>query len=336
MLRTRTLISSLEEVPREWIFEYYLTLTEKLTGQNLRIKSVFNPKDRTPSMFVYYDHLRQLYKYKDFSTGRGGDAIDLVKELFNCSTRGVASFKIINDYNAFLMNNDNYSPAKSFKVRNKYKVDDYEIRHWTTMDKNYWTKYKINSKLLDYYNVAPLSFYTMKKEEDGEIKTIRIEGNNIYGYFRKDGSLYKIYQPLCRDMKFVKVSEYIQGSEQLTGEADTLIIASSLKDLMSLVKLKIESVESIAPDSENVLIPEQKINVLKKKYKNIYTLFDNDEAGIKAMNKYKEVYGIECIHISEFSKDLSDSIKDFDVTLVREKIKSCIKSNNYELDLPRN
>ena len=38
MISTKNLIYDLADVPREWIFEHYLNLTEKLTGQDLKIK----------------------------------------------------------------------------------------------------------------------------------------------------------------------------------------------------------------------------------------------------------------------------------------------------------
>ena len=56
-------------------------LPERLNGQNVQIKSVFHPSERTPSMWVFVD--KGQYKFKDFSTGKGGNKIDLVKELFS-------------------------------------------------------------------------------------------------------------------------------------------------------------------------------------------------------------------------------------------------------------
>jgi hypothetical protein len=71
MLKTRTLISKLEDVPVEWIFENYLSLPEQLSGQDVKIFSVFR-EEKTPSMFIYYDTEANKYKFKDFSTGKGG------------------------------------------------------------------------------------------------------------------------------------------------------------------------------------------------------------------------------------------------------------------------
>ena len=42
MISTNTIISDLNDVPREWVFEHYLKLTERLSGQSLKIKSIFS------------------------------------------------------------------------------------------------------------------------------------------------------------------------------------------------------------------------------------------------------------------------------------------------------
>jgi hypothetical protein len=90
MISTKNLVSQLEDVPKEWVFEYYLNLTEKLTGQSVKIKSVFNSREKTASMYIYMDN-NNTYKYKDFSSGNGGDALNLVQTLFNFPSRGRAS-----------------------------------------------------------------------------------------------------------------------------------------------------------------------------------------------------------------------------------------------------
>ena len=125
--------------------------------------------------------------------------------------------------------------------------------------------------------------------------------------------MYKIYQPKISSKKFIKIDKYIQGSEQLEGH-NILIITSSLKDILSLKSLKLK-VDFIAPDSENTMLSADEINIYKDSYKHILTLLDNDDAGIKAMKKYRELYELSPV-LLKLSKDPSDSIKDYGIKKV--------------------
>lgn len=321
MISTKNLTSDITEVPREWIFEYYLNLPEKLTGQDVRIKSMFTPNDKNPSMFVFFGHAQGKYMFKDFSTGKGGDCITLVQHMFSLKSRGETCFKIIADYNQYRLNNPDDAPLREFKVHSKYRITNFMTRGWTNIDEKYWGKYHIGSKLLEAYNVLPLESYTLTKED----QELVIKSLNIYGYFKKDGTLCKVYQPLVKKNKFLKIKDYIQGSEQLTMKKPYLVICSSLKDILTFVKLGYNNAEAVAPDSENSLIPDHIMTSYKFKYKKICTLFDDDEAGIDAMNKYQERYDIPFVHLKTGSKDLSDSIRDIGLLKVKSILTPLLK-----------
>jgi len=322
MISTKNLVSDLQDVPKEWVFEYYLNLKEKLIGQDIKMLSAFNVKDKVPSMFIYCTG--GFYKFKDFSSGFQGDALELVKALFNLPSRGHAANKIINDYQEYLLHND-VPAVVEFKFHDKFKVVDYEMRHWNTQDSKFWTSFKISSSLLSKYNVVPLSFFTMeKKEEDGSMLSYKFTKAYTYGYFREDGELYKIYMPKVTEKKFIKVQNYVQGIDQLKYEAKYLVITSSLKDLMCFNKLGIGNVECIAPDSENTMIGESIMGKLSNQYSKIIVLFDNDEPGIKAAQRYKDKYGYDYV-VLDMSKDLSDSVKDHGVEAVRDKLLPLLK-----------
>ena len=322
MISTKNLVSDLQDVPREWVFEYYLNLKEKLIGQDIKMLSAFNVKDKVPSMFIYYNG--GYYKFKDFSSGFQGDQIELVKCLFNYDTRFKAVNRILNDYQEYLKYN---APAErgSIQFHDKFKVVDFQMRHWNSQDSKFWMSFKISSAILGKYNVVPLEFFTMEKTEvDGSLKSYRFSRPYVYGYFRQDGELYKIYMPKVPEKKFIKIQNYIQGMDQLKYDCKYLLIVSSLKDLMSLKKLGIGNIECIAPDSENTMIGESVIGRLQEKYSKILVLFDNDEPGVKAAQRYTDKYGIKFIHL-DLSKDLSDSVKDHGIEAVRDKLLSLLK-----------
>ena len=316
MISTKILIPDIKSVPVTWVFEHYCRLDQKLTGQDIKIKSVFNPSERTPSMCIYFKQDKEKYYYKDFSTDNGGDCIDLVQKMLGIDTRLNTMHKLVRDYNEFILHNNGGYDLQVFKQYNKYKIDRYEVRQWNTLDKGYWGKYGIGSKMLEHYNIKPLSSYSMFKEEDGIYKVLNIEGSNIYGYFKKDDTLVKIYQPKVQKKKFLKVKDYIQGSEQLFGN-DLLVIVSSLKDGMCLKKMY-PHIDFLAPDSENTMIKKEYLNIVSGNYKSCYVLFDNDDAGNRATVKYFDQFPYLKSLYLPFSKDISDSVKDHGYQKIKE------------------
>lgn len=330
MLRTKSLIVDLKEIPREWVFEHYLKLPMKLLGQDEMVKSAFNAQDKNPSLSIYYDRKANTYKFKDFSADKGGDGLQLVQDLFNLS-RGDASRRLIEDYNQWTLTNEPRASIKEYKVRAKYKLKSFEKRSWSTKDKYYWTKFRIGSKLLEKYHVFPLNSYVLIRSDEYGTDEMTINGLMIYGFFREDGRLYKIYQPMLKENKFIKIESFIQGSEQLTYDKDYLAVTSALKDLMALEVLRFSNVESVAPDSENSLLPDSIIATYKHKYKAIFVLFDNDDPGRKAMKKWEERFNIPGV-LLPLSKDLSDSIKDHGEDEVRKVLTPLIREavNKYK------
>jgi hypothetical protein len=312
MFNTKDLVHDVKDVPTSWVFQHFCKLNEQLSGQDVKIKSLFNPNERTPSMCIYYDK-NSIYKYKDFSTGKGGSAVDLVKDLYNLPFHK-ASQLIVENYNDYVLHNNGGYDIEKFQRASKYKVTSHKTRGWTTQDQYFWTQFNIGSKLLEAHNVRPLESYCMTKDDN----ELCIKGLYLYGYFKADGTLYKIYQPKTLDKKFIKVTDYIQGMHQCTGE-NYLVITSSLKDIMSIKSLKLQ-MDVIAPDSENTMIKQDVMEELNEKYKKIIILFDNDDAGIKAMQTYKEKYPYVELAILPMSKDVSDSIKDYGAKEVRNRL----------------
>lgn len=306
MFQTKNLVHHIDDVPVPWVFEHFCKLKQKLNGVDVKIKSLFNPKERTPSMCIYV-HKNGEYKFKDFSTGKGGSAVDLVKELEDLSYHAACQM-IIEQYNDFVLHNNGGYDVQEFKQASKYKVTNFQFREWNTRDQYFWTQFNIGSRLLDEHCVRPLSEYILEKDYEGIPFTLTIKGNYLYGYFKKDGTLYKVYQPKTQDKKFIKVNDYIQGSEQLK-DHKYLIITSSLKDIMAIKSLKIP-IDVVAPDSENSMIRKETMKEYLDKYERVIVMFDYDEAGIKSANKYKELYPDIIPCILPMSKDVSDSIKD--------------------------
>lgn len=323
MFTTKGFADNKNDVNSAWVFEYYLTLPERLAGQDLKIKSVFNPNERTPSMCIYLCPYKNEYKFKDFSTGKQGSKVDLVQELFDLNY-SKALFRIVEDYNKWVMDGGVFD-SEEFVPAPKFKLDATITRDWNDQDAEFWLQFNIGASMLAKYLVLPLDYFTMVKDSESGIEKIKIQKQGIYGYFDTAGKCYKIYQPHSKKNKFTKVLEHLQGLDQLTNEKDYLVITSSLKDGMCISSFGF-NLEFIAPHSENTIIKPHIIHNLKQSYKKILSLFDNDEAGHTAMETYKRVYNIDGIYIKS-EKDISDAVKKYGAEAVKPKLFNLIKSS---------
>lgn len=323
MIKTKTIVSDISEVPTNWVYRRYLTRCPVLTGQDVMIKSVFNPKDTNPSMSIYVS--RGKYRFNDFSTGTKGGIVDLVMELYKLQgtivTVGQAINKIVEDYNKHLLEGNGLAVTE-FVQRAKYKPVEHPIRSWDKTDDNYWGQYELGEEDIKRFEAYPLKSYTLSNGE----KSLKIQGHHIYGYFTKAGEIYKIYQPMVKDRKFLNVKSHIQGLEQLTGTEPYLIITKSLKDIAAYYKMFPEG-GYISCDGEGTLLRSTLIESLRH-YKNIWSAMDLDSAGERATAKYQEVYNIQPVPLQGLGleKDISDSIKTHGSEKVRGILVQALQS----------
>ena len=313
----------LKDIPREWVFETYLKLGEKLEGQEVWINSPFNDGDSTPSFSLFYEK-NKCYFFRDFSCGKGGDHVGLVAELEKIP-RNQAIRHIVNSYMKYLTEGNEYSASQQMKHKPKYKVTDYKLRTFKrSIDKPFWKdKYQLSVTTLEHFNVAPIEHFIMTKPlEDGKESKLVFDRGLIYGYFNKRGELCKIYRPERSKGggKFIKVKENIQGADQLRYDCDFLLINKSLKDVMVFYDLKIPQWENVAPDSEGELLPKDFMEYARSRYRGgIYTLMDPDKAGKLAEIKYQEKYGTIPLTLNSGYKDLSDTVEKIGQIEAREK-----------------
>lgn len=310
MFSSRKAVFDAADIPSTWIFEHYLKLDVKLIGQTHSIKSIFNVNDTIPSFYLYVRSGR--YKFKCFSTGKQGDAYELIMLLYGLDFK--AAYDMVRDEYMKIEKEINLdiSPTDS-----KWTIINHKVRsHWTKDDAAYWSQYNIGSRILEKYNVRPLGEFTLAKEKDMFTKT----SSRAYGYFTASGELYKVYQPNT-DRRFFNIKNVVQGWDQVTSDMSRLFVCSSLKDVMSLHSLGITG-NIIAPQSETARIDSIKdwVDLHKEKY----VIFDNDFAGIKAMHIYEELYNIPYL-VLPLSKDISDSVKDYGARKVKAVLLSMLE-----------
>ena len=159
MLSTKDIIS-IDEVPETWIFEHYAGLTQNLLGEDVTIKSLFKPNEKTPSMKIFNKDGR--YFYKDFSSDNGGTAFGLVQKLYGLNYGETVS-KIVEDYKSH--GRSKIYVRSAIKTKQKTVIDSYNVRPWTNRDVKFWSKYNIgsieliNCTLLVVLNVLDIPFF---------------------------------------------------------------------------------------------------------------------------------------------------------------------------------
>lgn len=213
------------------------------------------------------------------------------------------------------------TPKIREKVKSNIKV---RIRPWNVDDAVYWKQFNISKKLLSIFDVQPITHYWINEQ--------RFSCNSISYRYRFDCG-YKIYRPLERDFKWSSNvgMECLQGYRQLPEHGKTLVLTSSLKDIMCLAVLEYPS---IALQSEMLMPSEGTIQEMQERFEEVIVLYDNDfekpsNPGQTMAKKICSTYGLDNIVIPSHycSKDISDLIKDHGLETAKDVITR--KENRY-------
>lgn len=298
-------------IPSGKIFEKILNLNEELTGQSIKVPSVFSKEDKTPSMVIFYSTKGKddYYRFKDFSSEQYGDAIDLFihfyKDRYALKNRQDAYYKILeifkqeSDFESIILNKGETSITPQIK-----EITDFKIRSWKLYDADFFRSFGITSQFTKEYCIRPLENYTLTITQGNSKKEMLFEPMQCYGYFTKSGELYKIYNPGNKKGKYLKVKTHIQGYEQLKPNKKVCLIMAGLKDMGAFHGLNFKDFNIIAPESENIELPIDILNYLLETHEYVFTMFDNDEAGMKRMLGYKTNHNIPFVYFN-VEKDIA-------------------------------
>lgn len=299
----------LSKVSQEEIFEFYLGIPVK--KGNFCSPSIIRP-DHTPTC-AFYKNSRGELMYKDFA-GPSFNCIGCVMHLFSCSYY-VALRIIANDFNLISYSKVEKNIAKKeysgnvLSVTEKAKIQ-VEVKEFSTKELEWWNSFGVSRKTLDKFKVFSIKSIFL----NGNYFNSSTESSPVFGYFggiNSDGDeLWRLYMPTKRKYRFLSNwdSTQFQGLKQMPKEGNHCIIIKSLKDVMVLHEF---GFIGIAPNSENVLLSENRFIKLEEKFKNVIVFFDNDLPGVKGAHKYKKLFPTSrCVFIKrKYAKDISDLYK---------------------------
>ena len=305
------------------ILNHYLLPYHK-ENRLIAAKNISNPflpeKQDTPSFNIFPTMGSGEWKYNDFATGDSGSCFDLVMKLKNLSfPEALAAINA--DMNLFLDNNtntniptalkpivsekvmqelDKMKPAKRFSITKR----DYNTHDWA-----FWEKFKINKETLDRFNVLALASYSAFNKEGKPYEIKAFGGKLIYAY--DNGDWTKIYKPFDeKKYKFqflgIKEANYIFGWKHLPEKDDLVFVTGGEKDVLCLVS---NGFNAITLNSETSNLLDDTAQELKKRFKNVVVLYDNDSTGIKQSQILASKYQIHRMvlpNIPNNGKDVSD------------------------------
>lgn len=309
MFTTKNKITSIKDIPDSWIYKNYLNLD--IANLPTKISSPFRIDDNASFGFFTVENGSVLWK--DLRTRESGNALSLALKFILLKNPGLTKEETIKKLREDFAENKNsieILPAFAAPLKKKlFKIKEVK-RHWNKSDKEFWEQFKITLNDLNLANVIPLYEYLMTVNE----KSFVIKNTALYGYYTKKGELYKIYQPLNKDQKFITVNASIIEGEGFERGFKYRGLLSSKKDILSFNKLELY-IDSYAPNSETTYLTKEEIKRLKLNF----TCLDNDPAGIEAMLYYKENYNIPFVYLN-YEKDVSDAIKKYGVSFIKEII----------------
>ena len=267
-------------------------------------------EDKRPSFGLYTNDGKRIF-YTDLSTGDRGGIFDLLGKLWGLPYNKVLE-RIYNDIPKINKKYTEAVPQKFYmRTSTEYNKDTEllcKVRDWEAKDIEYWEKYGITLDWLKYAEVYPISHKIIRKNgRDYVLGADKL----AYAYVeRKEGKVtLKIYQPYNKHgYKWSNKHDnsVISLWTKVPETGNRICICSSLKDALCLWSNT--GIPCIAVQGEGYKISTTAINELKRRYENIYILFDNDEAGLIDGEKLSKETGFTNIVLPKFEggKDISD------------------------------
>lgn len=307
MYSTRTAITMslkdlLDKLTDYDIYSYYV-------GQ-FKIGKLFNSPlrsdDKNPSFAIFKGMNGGLF-FKDHGSGEGGNAIKFVKLYKNINTKDELERELLRIVRKMNPNSGNVTRTYSYSVDSGSTDIGIVRQPFTDVDKQYWKQFHISIDTLRKFQVFSIKYFLCNRVVRGTYK----ETNPMYAY--KVDDKFKIYRPLAS--KYTKwrtnlTNRNVQGLSELPVEGgNLLIITKSLKDVMCLYEM---GFNAIAASSETTFIPDDILDSLRHKWKNVIMLYDRDKTGMLESRKYSKQYKLDALFVHKRfkAKDISDAVKD--------------------------
>jgi hypothetical protein len=270
-------------------------------------------RDNNPSLSFYSkDGIEVLWT--DFSTKEGGDVIHLMSKYWGESYADTVKHLWEDLPNITNISGYTQLSKKRYIVKKTNVILKCKVREWKDYDLEFWNSFGISKRWLEYADVYPISHKIIIKNDE---KFVFSADKYAYAYveFKDKKTTLKIYQPF--NTKGFKWSNNHDRSvislwTKVPANGLMICICASLKDALCLWANT--GIPSIAVQGEGYSMSDTAIEELKRRFKHIYILFDNDEAGLVDGVKLAEQTGFTNIVLPRINeaKDISDLYKSLE------------------------
>jgi len=246
--------------------------------------------EKAGCFFSWHNGILWFSDFADIKVNR--DCFELLKDAYNLNF--YETLQYIDEY--FGLGIQNGNPIKP-KIVDKIVVKKstksktlitYQKRTFDRHHKKYWSNYEITQEQLLQDQVFPTVYFKIHSRAKDKWVTIRPFANEVtFTIDQWGGDAIKICRALHKgDMKWITncTKNHIGIDNGFQGE--NLIITKSYKDWRVL---KNQNLSAIWLQNEGMFPKQELLESLCMTYNNIYVWFDNDDPGIKAGKKLKEI-----------------------------------------------
>lgn len=307
----------LSKYSEETYMTYYLGIPVK--------KGLYKNPLRRDNKVTCSFYKRQELIFHDFATGKHYNFISVVMEKFQVDYY-TAIHIIATDFGLI-----EGQHKKAVKIPDKIEkftssgpsVIGVRIKDFTEKELQWWKTFGITLDILNYYNVFSCKNVFLNNSLFTSDSTLTF---GYYGGKKDDLELWRIYYSQKKEYRFLTnwPATKLQGYDQLPEKGKLLVITKSMKDCMCLYSM---GINAVAPNSENLFVPNSILNQFKQRFKYIVVFYDNDLPGIHNLCKIKKKHK-ELIYFwiprSSGAKDISDYHKMYGhnktISFIKENI----------------
>lgn len=307
----------LSKYSEETYMTYYLGIPVK--------KGLYKNPLRRDNKVTCSFYKRQELIFHDFATGKHYNFISVVMEKFQVDYY-TAIHIIATDFGLI-----EGQHKKAVKIPDKIEkftssgpsIIGVRIKDFTEKELQWWKTFGITLDILNYYNVFSCKNVFLNNSLFTSDSTLTF---GYYGGKKDDLELWRIYYSQKKEYRFLTnwPATKLQGYDQLPEKGKLLVITKSMKDCMCLYSM---GINAVAPNSENLFVPDSILNQFKQRFKYIVVFYDNDLPGIHNLCKIKKKHK-ELIYFwiprSSGAKDISDYHKMYGhnktISFIKENI----------------